>query len=155
MSSRARQWIWRRTAAAALLVGLVLGGCSRHQEPAPAKTEDEKSPAAAATSKDQATAQAAGSLDPRLHQSFKEATTEDPPGEWQRPPDLTMTNKSVGKLYEEVVRLWKDIRFETPSGKKLAYKATLDTEMGPIEITLRPDLAPNHVRSLVALARAG
>src|SRR5262249_34311204 len=84
-----------------------------------------------------------------------EATTADPPGEWQRPPDVTMTNKSVGKLYEQVVHLWDDIRFQTPSGKKIAYRAILDTELGPIAITLRPDLAPNHVRSFVALAKVG
>jgi peptidyl-prolyl cis-trans isomerase B (cyclophilin B) len=154
MSSRAGRWNWRRTriGAAGLLVGLILGGCSCQEESAPAKAEDEQ-PAAAAETK--SNGQAAASLDPRLHQSFQEATTAEPPGEWQRPPDRTMTNRSVGKLYEQVVRLWDDIRFETPSGKKIAYRAILDTEMGTIEIMLRPDLAPNHVRSFVALARVG
>ncbi|HZU38153.1 MAG TPA: peptidylprolyl isomerase, partial [Gemmataceae bacterium] len=30
----------------------------------------------------------------------------------------------------------------------------IDTKVGTIEITLRPDLAPNHVRNFIALARA-
>ncbi|MBV9122242.1 MAG: peptidylprolyl isomerase, partial [Planctomycetes bacterium] len=45
--------------------------------------------------------------------------------------------------------------FVAPSGKRLSYRATLATEYGNIEITLLPDLAPNHVRSFLALAQAG
>jgi cyclophilin family peptidyl-prolyl cis-trans isomerase len=90
-----------------------------------------------------------------LQQSFADATLAEPPEGWQRPPDMTITQKSVGKLYDEVVHLWDDIRFVDASGRRLAYRATLDTEMGSIEIALRPDIAPNHVRSFVALARAG
>jgi cyclophilin family peptidyl-prolyl cis-trans isomerase len=66
-----------------------------------------------------------------------------------------VANKSIGKLYTEVVSLWDTIRFVAPSGKRLNYRAVLDTEMGQIEIALLPDLAPNHVRSFVALSRAG
>jgi cyclophilin family peptidyl-prolyl cis-trans isomerase len=66
-----------------------------------------------------------------------------------------MTGKSVGKLFTEVTRLWDDIKFVSPNGKPLAYSATVETEMGTIEIALRPDLAPNHVRNFLALARAG
>jgi len=95
------------------------------------------------------------SPDPRLHQSFVEATRKDPPSDWERPPDLTLTGKSVGKLYTEVVGLWDGIRFATEAGKPISYTATLDTEVGSIEIDLRPDLAPNHVRNFIALARAG
>jgi peptidyl-prolyl cis-trans isomerase B (cyclophilin B) len=94
-------------------------------------------------------------LDPRMHQSFTDATTSEPPPEWHVPPETTMTNKSVGKLYTEVVSRWEQIKFVSPAGKPLTYRATLDTEMGPIEIALRPDLAPNHVRSFVALAQVG
>jgi peptidyl-prolyl cis-trans isomerase B (cyclophilin B) len=94
-------------------------------------------------------------LDPRLHQPFAEATISGPPEDWHRPPDTTLTGKSVGKLYVEVKNNWEQIRFVSPAGKPLAYWATLDTEMGEIEIALRPELAPNHVRSFVALAQAG
>jgi peptidyl-prolyl cis-trans isomerase B (cyclophilin B) len=94
-------------------------------------------------------------LDPIMHQPFAEATISEPPEDWHRPPDTTLTGKSVGKLYVEVKNSWEQIRFVSPAGKPLAYWATVDTEMGEIEITLRPDLAPNHVRSFVALAQAG
>jgi cyclophilin family peptidyl-prolyl cis-trans isomerase len=86
-----------------------------------------------------------------LHQSFKEATT--PPQ--ALPPQMTITKKSVGKLYSEVVKQWPEIRFVSPDGKKLVYKATLDTTFGTIELDLWPEIAPNHVRNFVALARAG
>jgi peptidyl-prolyl cis-trans isomerase B (cyclophilin B) len=140
---------------AGLLAWLALGGCGHQQEHSPPKDESDTPAAATEQPNGQTSTRADGSLDPRLHQSFQEATTADPPGEWQRPPDLTMTNKSVGKLYEQVLRIWDDIRFETTSGKKISYRAVLDTELGPVEITLRPDLAPNHVRSFVALAQVG
>jgi cyclophilin family peptidyl-prolyl cis-trans isomerase len=91
-------------------------------------------------------------LEPRLHQPFAEATRQDPPALGQRPPDLTLAGKSVGKLYSEVVKVWDSIHFATPSGKPIRYRAILDTEVGSITIDLRPDLAPNHVRNFVALA---
>src|SRR5437899_11649199 len=46
----------------------------------------------------------------RLHQSFLDATRQDAPAD-QRPPDRTMTGKSVGKLYGAVVEQWDAIRF--------------------------------------------
>jgi peptidyl-prolyl cis-trans isomerase B (cyclophilin B) len=134
-----------RIGAASFIISGLIVGCG-HKQPATANggpgsatTNDAGSPVA---------------VDPRLQQSFADATTDPPPDE-HRPPDTTMTNKSVGQLYTEVTRLWDDIRFVSPSGKRLAYFANVDTEMGPIEIVLLPDLAPNHVRSFVALARAG
>jgi peptidyl-prolyl cis-trans isomerase B (cyclophilin B) len=96
----------------------------------------------------------ASAVEPRLQQSFAEATRPDPPPDWPRPPDVTVTGKSVGKLYTEVIRHWKEIPFTTPEGKRVTYRATLETDLGAIEITLLPDLAPNHVRNFVALARA-
>ena len=135
-----------------LVAGSVLAtfssGCGQHKPAAEGSSPE------AGVSQNSASADNSANLNPRLHQSFEEATT-DPPSEWQRPPDTTLTQKSVGKLYTDVLKLWNDIRFETPAGKRLAYKATLETELGPIEIALLPDLAPNHVRSFVALAQAG
>jgi peptidyl-prolyl cis-trans isomerase B (cyclophilin B) len=94
-------------------------------------------------------------LDPRLHQPFTQATRSEPPADWQRPPDRTLSDKSVGKLYTDVVALWDSIQFQTSTGKPISYHANLDTEVGEIEIALRPNLAPNHVRNFIALARAG
>jgi cyclophilin family peptidyl-prolyl cis-trans isomerase len=94
-------------------------------------------------------------VDPRLKQPFAEATRAEPPADWPRPPDTTLSKKSVGKLYTEVKAAWDGIAFVNEQGQQLDYRAVLDTELGPIEIVLRPDLAPNHVRSFIALARAG
>jgi cyclophilin family peptidyl-prolyl cis-trans isomerase len=93
--------------------------------------------------------------DPRLEQPFADATLADPPPGCDRPPDMTMTHKSVGKLYTDVVAQWNNVHFTAPSGKRIAYKAIVETKMGSITMTLRPDIAPNHVRNFVALARAG
>src|SRR5438105_4847767 len=48
--------------------------------------------------------------DPRLQQTFSEATRQEPPSDWQRPPDMTLTGKSVGKLYTQVANIWDTIR---------------------------------------------
>jgi peptidyl-prolyl cis-trans isomerase B (cyclophilin B) len=91
-----------------------------------------------------------------LHQTFKDATAQDPPeGQWLPESGLTKTGQSVGKLYETVVAEWDKIRFVTPDGKKLAFTATLTTDLGTVTIELWPDKAPNHVRNFIALARAG
>jgi peptidyl-prolyl cis-trans isomerase B (cyclophilin B) len=92
-----------------------------------------------------------------LHQPFPKATRggDDPPALCNRPPDMTVTGKPVGKLYEEVVHLWTTIRFVNVAGKALTYSATIETDQGTIEVALRPDVAPNHVRNFIALAKAG
>jgi peptidyl-prolyl cis-trans isomerase B (cyclophilin B) len=90
----------------------------------------------------------------RLHQSFLQATRKLPPPD-RRPPDRTMTGKSVGKLYDAVVRLWDRIRFLKADGTRIQYTAILQTDLGEIEITLDPELAPNHVRNFIALSKVG
>jgi cyclophilin family peptidyl-prolyl cis-trans isomerase len=58
-------------------------------------------------------------------------------------------------LYEAVARRWDTIHFTNSKGKPIKYVALLDTELGTIEIELLPELAPNHVRSFIALAESG
>jgi len=86
---------------------------------------------------------------------FAEAVTENVPEEQQPPPDLTANGLSTGKIRVQVQQAWDQIVFTTAAGKKIAYTAVLETEFGPVTIALRPDVAPNHVRNFVALARAG
>ncbi|HEY1380351.1 MAG TPA: peptidylprolyl isomerase [Gemmataceae bacterium] len=86
---------------------------------------------------------------------FSEAVSEDSPEEQLPPPDQTVNGLATGLVRIRVQKLWDTIAFTTPAGKKLAYSAVLDTEFGPVTIALRPDVAPNHVRNFVALARAG
>jgi peptidyl-prolyl cis-trans isomerase B (cyclophilin B) len=139
-------------ARTAVLCALVLAGCAKQAAEAPADAPPKAAiPSAIAPA---ALKKATLAADPFLNQSFEEATLADPP-EDQELPAQTMAGKSVGKLYTEVVRLWKQIPFVTAGGKRLGYSATLETALGDIEITFRPDVAPNHVRSFVALARAG
>jgi cyclophilin family peptidyl-prolyl cis-trans isomerase len=66
-----------------------------------------------------------------------------------------MTGKSVGKLFTEIERTWNTIRLATEDGRRLAHAVTLDTQLGPIEIALNSELAPNHVRNFLALTQAG
>jgi peptidyl-prolyl cis-trans isomerase B (cyclophilin B) len=156
---------WNRVvcllAVSLCIANLSLAGCN--QQPAAPRnveqtTDKEADPKSANSDKDKST-----SADPffdgkdPLHQPFAKATRQgdDPPAECHRPPDSTVAGKSVFKLYKEVVRQWETIRFTTPDGKKIGYSATVETTLGPIEIELRPDLGPNHVRNFVALARAG
>ena len=94
-------------------------------------------------------------VDSRQEQSFADAIRPDPPADWQRPPDLTMTGKSVGKLYTDVSTRWNTIKLVNGEGKSISYSAVLETDLGIIEITLRPDLAPNHVRNFVSLSLSG
>src|SRR2546429_93779 len=86
--------------------------------------------------------------------AFSEAVTEDSPEEQLPPPDQTLNGLGTGKVRIAVQKAWDQIVFKTPAGKKLAYTAVVDTQYGTVKIALRPDVAPNHVRNFVALARA-
>jgi peptidyl-prolyl cis-trans isomerase B (cyclophilin B) len=93
--------------------------------------------------------------------SFIEATLQEPPVDEQRPPDKTVAGKAVGKMYDTIVGeggkggLWEKVKFVSPAGKPLHYTAIIRTGAGVMELDLWPDIAPNHVRNFVALARAG
>jgi cyclophilin family peptidyl-prolyl cis-trans isomerase len=128
------------------LLAAALVGCNR--KPAPKAEKPEPPPTVKEEPKQ-------APVDPRLAQSFADATRPDPPPSAPRPPDTTLTNKSVGKLYTDVVKLWKEVPFVTPEGKRVEYSATLETDLGTVEMALLGDAAPNHVRNFVALARAG
>jgi cyclophilin family peptidyl-prolyl cis-trans isomerase len=144
------------------LAGLVLSGCGQ-KTPAPAGQADDKPAGQAAGGQ---TEKPADKTNPapagkagrdRLHQSFAQATrdAEDPPANADRPPDQTVSKKPVAKLLDEVKKHWDAVRFTSPAGKKIDYCATVHTGLGNIQIALLADLAPNHVRNFVALARAG
>ncbi|MDW8223890.1 MAG: peptidylprolyl isomerase [Gemmatales bacterium] len=90
-----------------------------------------------------------------LHQTLEEASQPVLPLGAQRPPDVTITGKSVGKIFEEVKRRWAEVTFATPSGTLRRPVAVLETECGDMEIALWPEVAPNHVRAFVALAESG
>jgi peptidyl-prolyl cis-trans isomerase B (cyclophilin B) len=144
----------RRRADRLALVALALAVASGCHRAAPAPKANKKPDTAPATAKAEA-AKPPVAIDARLTRSFADATRADPPAEAPRPPDTTVTNKSVGKLYTDVVRLWTEVPFVTPEGKRVEYSAVIETDAGTIEMALLSDTAPNHVRNFVALARAG
>ena len=92
---------------------------------------------------------------------FREAVVHEVPEGEHRPPDATVNGKSVGKLYEQIAGrdgapgLFDQVRFLDARGRKIKYHAVLKTDLGDIRIELLGEAAPNHVRSFVALARAG
>jgi cyclophilin family peptidyl-prolyl cis-trans isomerase len=162
MARWAKRWesIGRHWAVAALVGTLILTGCSKESAtPEQADKPPENAPAAASNSASGAPASSDTTAPPQdgRHEPFAKATRsgDDPPPNSNPPPAMTKSGKSVYKIYKEVVALWDTIRFVTPDGKRIDYSATVETDQGDIEITLRPDLAPNHVRNFVALARAG
>ena len=154
-----------RLAVAALLGALGLIGCGKQSGPAEqAGGTPTDAPAVAVKTEASAGGSAATNesaatpLPPDgKHEPFATATRggDDPPANSNPPPDVTISGKPVYKIYKEVLALWDTIRFATPDGKPIHYSATVETDFGTIEIALRPDLAPNHVRNFVALACAG
>jgi len=157
---------WKRAVrhlAVALFVGSVGAfGCGKSEPPKADKPADADPRAAAASGegKEEATkkdvpAKPDPAPDDPLHQPFARAVRLHPPIDCQVPPSVTASGKSVYKIFSSVKDQWEGIRFTTADGKPIHYSATVQTELGEIDIQLRPDLAPNHVRSFVALARAG
>jgi peptidyl-prolyl cis-trans isomerase B (cyclophilin B) len=173
MAARIRRW---RAGGAALLAALgsgILGGCGggnpgkpavevasvdpkQQQSPAPAAVTPPapETPPAAGPSLPEAP-RATTPLDGRLHQSWEDAVSEEVPEGLNPPPEQTRTGKNVGKLNDDVYRSWDHVFFETPAGKVVRHQATLHTKFGDVVIDLRPDLAPNHARNFIALARLG
>src|SRR5688572_25513599 len=133
-----------------LIVGVGLGaaavGCSRAPKSGEAPTASITSPANGGTDSQPAGADT----------SFADSVyTETDNADQLPPPDRTLNGLSTGKLRGDVQRLWDEIKFVSPGGKKIAYSASLETEDGTLTLTLLPDVAPIHVRNFVALSRAG
>jgi peptidyl-prolyl cis-trans isomerase B (cyclophilin B) len=159
------KWVARHLAVALFAGCLSVLGCGKSEPPKaqapadndtyvapPVATSDEKPP----TPKEPTKEPTKDPVDDPLHQPFAKAVrplTNPPIG--CAVPAKTASGKSVYKIYESVATQWDGIRFTTADGKRIHYSATIQTAYGEIDIELRPDLAPNHVRSFVALARAG
>jgi peptidyl-prolyl cis-trans isomerase B (cyclophilin B) len=75
-----------------------------------------------------------------------------PPG--RGTPKTHINGKSIDDLLAAVKKEWPTIVFEK-DGKKVNYVVKLETDDGDIEVEFFPDKAPIHVRSFIALAKAG
>ena len=162
MAVWAKRWekVVRHGVAIALVGLLALHGCSKPPAPPEQASEtpqvDASTQPAASTNREQGIDLAKTAAAPK-HEPFAMVTRsgEDPPDNSNPPPDVTVSGKPVYRIYKEVLALWDAIDFETPDGKPIRYTAIVETDYGNIVIALRPDLAPNHVRNFVALARSG
>src|SRR5260370_20707500 len=97
-----------------------------------------------------------------LQQPFLEAVLLEPPDENELlPPEKTVAGRSVGKMFEAIAGhnggggFWDKIALATPAAKLIRYSANLMTDLGTITIELWPDVASNHVRNFIALAKLG
>lgn len=68
--------------------------------------------------------------------------------------DKSQNGKSIEEMREQVKQTWSSIVFQK-DGKPVEYVAEFETEAGTIEMEFFPDKAPNHVRSFIALTKAG
>ena len=164
MARSAQGWGFglRSLAGAALVAGVGLTGCNKHDDSEAARPAVETPTSAEATKDKPSTVAVSKESAPfgdsdTLHQPFAKAafSAMDLPPSATRPPDETITGKPTHALLRQVKALWEAIRFTSPDGRRIAYTAIVETDKGVIEIELRPDVAPNHVRSFVALATAG
>jgi cyclophilin family peptidyl-prolyl cis-trans isomerase len=149
MASILRRW--------PLLLGFAIftvAGCGKKSTDSSSSENRTASPPASVPSTPAGESPAKQETHDRLQETFLEATREEAPAD-QRPPDRTMTGKSVGKVYGRVVELWDTIRFVKPDGTRILWSATIETELGDITIDLDPQRAPNHVRNFICLAKAG
>lgn len=91
----------------------------------------------------------------KFEQPFAKAVTDEVGPDQQPPVEQTIAGKSTAKLRDEVERVWPTIKLIDADTKPLPWLVTLETQAGTIEIALRADLAPNHVRNFIALVQAG
>jgi|GEM_PF-490850 len=156
----ARSWnwaTWRNAGLAAALATAV--GCNDGGKNQIAVTSSNAKPPVASIPSGPKDDPVPLNLDPKLHQPFEQAcvTEIDANVGVDLPPAMTMAGKSSGTLNDQVHRIWDSIKFVDHESKPVTYLAELqvvsgDKELGTIELIMRPDVAPNHVRNFVALA---
>jgi cyclophilin family peptidyl-prolyl cis-trans isomerase len=140
-----------------VFAGLLLGGlgCGKSPAPTPSKFEAPPEEHGPALGNPSSTADTHDARAINFDQSFAEATITDVLDGQRLPPDVTMAGKKAGPLRAAIEESWSKIKLTDSSGKPIDYVLRLETSEGSIDIQLRPDIAPNHVRNLLALAQAG
>lgn len=139
-----------------LAAGILLSGCgAKPPEPPVTSTPSTETAPAAKTTEITKPGETPKTAPLNYSMSFAEAVRDDLGEDQLLPPDRTIAGKSTAPLREAVEKLWASIPLVDQSGKPLKYVVTLDTEEGPVEITVSPDLAPNHVRNFLALVKVG
>lgn len=131
-----RRTLWAGVVGLAAAVGCGDGRTPGGEEPAAGAAPATETPAAPAR--------------PDPNQSFEQATTAAP-GESAPPPERTLAGKPTAALHLAVRKAWGEIKLDGPD----PVRVTLTTDAGEVEFTLFPDVAPNHVRNFLALAKVG
>lgn len=144
-----------------LLGLLVITGCAKPA--APGEPEPPSTPLAvipgpgtAPTVTPPAEANPVASLPPLTYdQSFADATVTELYDGAKPPPGVTVNGLPIPKLQSDVRALWPSIQYTMIEGRPAAVIVQMETDAGLIEITLFPDIAPNHVRNFLALVQLG
>jgi cyclophilin family peptidyl-prolyl cis-trans isomerase len=164
MAFQGRWRNWAKSALAATFAIGLFGGCDKgEQAQVAAKSDQSQTPTvamnsgAAANSDADAQVQSASKPD-KMHLPFSEACTVEINADSgvTLPPTFTINGKNSGELNEQVQKIWNDIKFTTADGKHQTYILSFeivqgDAALGTIDVLMRPEIAPNHVRNFVAL----
>ena len=86
---------------------------------------------------------------------FDAATVAIAPEGFELPPDKTFAGKPAAKLADDARKVWPSIALTDDAGLPMTLRTSIETEAGTFEITLHPDVAPNHVRNFLALSKVG
>jgi peptidyl-prolyl cis-trans isomerase B (cyclophilin B) len=162
-----RYWSWQALRSLGLAALIGLAGCGKSGEPgqaenaAPPAAIPGPGPAPADTAALPAPdplapppGQAAAAAPVRYDVSFAEATAQAFEGAGQ-PPVTTIAGQPTAKIQAAVREVWPTIKLTDAAGNPTPIVVVLDTDAGPVEITLFPDVAPSHVRNFLALAQVG
>ncbi|MBM3995910.1 MAG: peptidylprolyl isomerase [Planctomycetes bacterium] len=89
--------------------------------------------------------------------AFRDAVILDPaPEDELQPPNKSYTGKNAVKIFESIANdLWDKVAFTDSNGRDIRYQAIIATDIGDVHVDLHGEIAPNHARSFVCLARAG
>jgi len=138
-------------------LGISLAGCS--EKPAPGNAKVEVGPnvgeQGGAGTPQTGTGENSVEADVNFNQTFEQAAITEVLEGHQFPPDVTLGGKKSGPLRVEIESSWSKVKLVDSSAKPIRYTLQLDTSLGAIEIKLRPEIAPNHVRNIIALTHAG
>jgi cyclophilin family peptidyl-prolyl cis-trans isomerase len=136
--------------------GLAFGaaGCGKSPAPEPTRAEVSGGEKKGDETPPTHTAEKPESPAANFNQSFEAAAFTEVLEGHHLPPDVTAAGLKTGPLRLAVEALWPKVKLTDAAGRPVPYVLRLETGEGSVEITLRPELAPNHVRNFLALAHA-
>lgn len=144
-----RLWAWR-VAVGGFVAGFALMGCDKAEPGRAASTGEPAAPVAAIPGPGTAV-----ETPVRYKLAFNEVAIAQAPDGSGAPPPKTRSGKSTAGLREAVEREWANVAITDAAGKPAPIVVTLETDAGTFDMTLFPELAPNHVRNFLALAKVG